>query len=213
MNEFRNEIKWTLAVLVLVGLAVFALWPREPADEPNPNPEPEKRTSAVTQDQRDAAELEACRPGEGSPRGDLAGTEATCLADGESVDLGAMVGDGPTLINVWATWCAPCRAELPALQQYAQRPDGIPVVGVQVDSDQAGGLDLLRELGVHFPVVHDGENRVRAALNAPNVVPTSYVVTSDGRVKRVEPPTPFATPDEVGAAVQRTLGEAGAEGG
>ncbi len=130
----------------------------------------------------------------------------SCLADGRPVDVGAAVAGGPTLINIWAAWCGPCRTELPALQAYATRPGAIRVLGVQVQSDPADGLDLLTELGVHFPNVHDGDGRLRAALKAPNVLPVSYLVTASGEVRRIDPPVAFESPDEVRAAVERTSG-------
>jgi hypothetical protein len=68
------------------------------------------------------------------------------------------------------------------------------------------GLDLLTELGVHFPNVHDGDSRIRAALKAPNVLPISYVVTASGEVRRIDPPVAFESPEEVRAAVERNLG-------
>jgi hypothetical protein len=76
-------------------------------------------------------------------------------------------------------------------------------------SDADDGLRMLDELGVHLPTVHDGDNRIRAALKSPNLWPASYLVTPSGEVRRVDPPTVFKSPDGVRAAVQRTLGDAG----
>lgn len=213
-NDYRNEIRWTIVGVVLVVLAVVALWPRDPdrqaqdtapgAGAPPPAPVAE---GPVDPAKRAAADLEACAPAEGPPPGELEGAVGTCLADGEPADLSAMLGDKPALINVWATWCAPCREELPALQAYSEQSDAIDVVGVQVQSGQAGGLELLTELGVHYPNVQEGDqNRIRRALGTTNVLPASFVVTAGGDVRRVEPPIAFASPDEVREAVRSTLG-------
>lgn len=112
-----------------------------------------------------------------------------------------------TLVNVWATWCPPCRKELPALQAYSEQPGAVRVLGLQVQSSPADGLELLDELGVTFPSVHDRNRRISAALEVPNVLPASYVVTDSGQVRRLAPEV-FESPDEVRAAVQRALGGA-----
>jgi thiol-disulfide isomerase/thioredoxin len=206
LRAYRNEIRWTIVVVLLAVVGIIALWPRgsdRQAEAPAPGPAPAAR--AVDPAQRAAAALQPCPAADGAPP-ELAGVTGSCLADGRPVDVGAAVAGAPTLINVWATWCGPCRTELPALQAYAAQPGAIRVLGVQVQSDPADGLDLLTELGVHFPNVHDGDSRVRAALKAPNVLPVSYVVTASGEVRRIDPPVAFESPEEVRAAVERTLG-------
>ena len=126
-----------------------------------------------------------------------------CLGAPGAVDLGAALAGRPALLNVWASWCAPCRAELPALAEYARRPDAVPVVGIDVQDDSRSALVLLRELGVTLPSVTDPADALRSALALPPALPVSYVVRADGSVVRVDPPTPFTSADEVAAAVER----------
>lgn len=206
VREYRGELRWTLVVLVLAAAGIAALWPRagEQPDEQADAPPPPQAAQPVDPAQRQAANLRPCPSGDGGPA-ELTGVRGTCLADGAPADLGAAVADGPVLVNVWATWCVPCRTELPALQAYAERPDSARVLGVQVMSDEAGGLDLLRELGVEFPNVHDADNDIRAALNVPNVLPVSYLVTEQGEIHRLDPAV-FENPDQVDEAVRRASG-------
>jgi thiol-disulfide isomerase/thioredoxin len=208
LHEFRNEIRWTVVVVVLAVLAGIALWPRDLTPEvAAPGTAPSvSESSPVDPVKRREARLPPCpAPAPTPPRTSLAGASATCMADGAPVDVGAALAGRPTLINVWATWCAPCRRELPALQAYSAQPGAIQVLGVQVLSDQSAGLDLLTKLGVRIPAVYDGNKRVSTALSLPNVLPASYVVTATGEVRRIDPPVVFESPDEVRAAVQRTL--------
>jgi thiol-disulfide isomerase/thioredoxin len=189
----------------LVVAVVVALWPRgngSSPGEPAIGPAPADLSAA-----RARAGLQPCPPPApgASVAGPLAGVRATCLGDGSTVDIGAGLAGRPVLINVWATWCQPCREELPVLQAYSAAPDAIVVLGVQVRSDVAGGLDLLASLGVRFPSVHDADDAVSTALRLPNYLPVSYVVGADGAVRRVDPPTPFSSPDQVRQTVQRYL--------
>ncbi|MFO7193723.1 MULTISPECIES: TlpA disulfide reductase family protein [Thermocrispum] len=157
-------------------------------------------------DAREQAGLPPCPSGSGEPVKKLAGVTATCLADGRKVDVGQMLAGKVTLINVWATWCPPCRDELPVLQEYASSPGAVQVLTVQVDSPPADGLRMLADLGVRLPTVHDGDERygpLRRALSAPNVLPASYVVDRDGTVRLVSNPRVFATVDQVRSAVTR----------
>uniref|UniRef100_UPI00047B8A2F TlpA family protein disulfide reductase n=1 Tax=Saccharomonospora iraqiensis TaxID=52698 RepID=UPI00047B8A2F len=136
----------------------------------------------------------------------LDGVRVTCLGDGAPVAMDAATGGEVTLINVWATWCEPCREELPLLQEYAARPDAARVLLVQVQSSQVDGLDLLDELGVRLPSVHDGEGMrgpVRDALDVPPMLPASYVVGADGEVEFVTEPRLFTSLEQVSGAVER----------
>lgn len=209
VRAFRREIQWTVLVVVLAGLAVVALWPRsqtEQRSEPSSHPAPAP-VRAVDPALRASAQLSPCPSGPGTTPG-LDGATGGCLADGAPVNLAAVTGGQPTLINLWASWCAPCRAELPALQQYSEQPGAVRVVGVQGMSGAADGLDLLRRLGVHLPTLHDGDGRIRAALHGPNTWPSSFVVLPSGEVRPLGPEV-FRSPEQVRAAVDRVRGDSG----
>jgi thiol-disulfide isomerase/thioredoxin len=206
----RSEIVATLLVALLAAVAVFALWPRdrsEPAPDSAARPaatEPAPVSDADLADARAAAGWIPCpEPTGAPPRGPLAGITVPCLGEPGTVDLGAVLAGRPALINVWASWCVPCRDELPALAEYATRPGAVPVLGVDVRDDPRAALALLAELGVALPSVTDPDGAVRAALDVPPALPASYVVDAAGRAARVDPPTPFRTADEVAAAVER----------
>jgi thiol-disulfide isomerase/thioredoxin len=200
----RAEVLSTVVVVALLVLGIVALWPRTADPAPASAQTAPAATDVDLAPLRTAAGLDACPAASGAPAaGPLAGVTVPCLGAPGVVDLGAALAGRPALLNVWASWCAPCRAERPALAEYARRPDAVPVVGIDVQDDSRSALALLRELGVTLPSVTDPADALRSALALPPALPVSYVVRTDGSVVRVDPPTPFASADDVAAAVER----------
>jgi peroxiredoxin len=103
--------------------------------------------------------------------------------DGKTFDVGAEMGN-VLLINVWATWCSPCRFEIPELQalhnKYADR--GFKVIGVSVDE---GGTDAVKqfvdEYKMTYPIVLDPEGHIANVLRT-TVLPTSVIVGRSGQI-------------------------------
>ncbi|HEY7601762.1 MAG TPA: TlpA disulfide reductase family protein [Methylomirabilota bacterium] len=85
------------------------------------------------------------------------------------------------VLNFWATWCAPCRDEMPALQGLAQElgPEGLAVVGVNVKEPPAKVEAFVREHGLRFPVLLDADGRAGQAYQV-FALPATFVVDRRG---------------------------------
>jgi len=94
----------------------------------------------------------------------------------------------PVLINYWASWCGPCREEMPVLGQFAaaQEPGGIEVVGIALD-DEAPARAFLAEVPVPFRVVREAPGVQDSSVRLGNklgVLPYSVLVAADGKLVR-----------------------------
>jgi thiol-disulfide isomerase/thioredoxin len=191
--------KWALAVAVLLLAAIVAFLPR--------GGDKQVKITADLGPARARAALAACPHGTGEVK-QLSGVSVPCLGDGSTADLGTALAGRATLVNIWATWCVPCKTELPVLAAYAAQAGAAGVLEVQVASSAVDGLSLLTSLGVHLPSVFDGEGPtgpVRTALKVPPTLPASYVVTADGQVRFISTPRVFDNTGQVRAAVEDGL--------
>jgi cytochrome c biogenesis protein CcmG, thiol:disulfide interchange protein DsbE len=132
---------------------------------------------------------------------------ATVSLEGDSVSLAGLRGK-VTLLNVWATWCHPCRAEIPELQAIHQRyrASGLELIGVSVDTD---GTDdairaFMRDFNMTFPVWRDPDDRISAQYFIVGV-PATFLIDKAGvlRWRKTGPIAPNDT--SLAAAITRAL--------
>ena len=101
---------------------------------------------------------------------------------GDTVSLGRLRGR-PVLLNIWATWCAPCRIEIPYLEQlHAEHGGaGLEVIGVSIDSrgEEEKIGEFAREMGMTYPIWFDPDQRVTSVMLSFGV-PASYLIGRDG---------------------------------
>ena len=96
----------------------------------------------------------------------------------------AKLKNRPVLINFWATWCEPCREEMPGLQRLAERwrDKDLAVITVAVADNRKQAEDFLWEIGVTLPVIHDPAQGLNRPWGA-RVIPTTIILDRRHRIR------------------------------
>jgi peroxiredoxin len=93
------------------------------------------------------------------------------------------------ILNFWASWCAPCRAEMPSFQRAHEQytSDGLVILGVNQTfmDDIDAAREFANELGLKFPLVRDDSGNVSSAAFDVRVLPTTVIVNPDGSIESV----------------------------
>lgn len=103
--------------------------------------------------------------------------------DGDVVSLEDLKGQ-VVMINFWATWCVPCRQEMPHLEALHQRYNslGFTLLGVNVEDDPEGATKFLKDTPVSFPILYDPKNGVSKLYDVV-AMPTTVLVGRDGTMR------------------------------
>ena len=128
--------------------------------------------------------------------------------DGQTITLSDLRGS-PVLVNVWASWCGPCRAEMPAMQRLYERYQGqgfvILAVNATNQDSQANALAFAQELGLTFPILWDTHGDV-TKLYQVNAMPSSFFIDETGIIQEVVIGGPMAEALLI-TRVEQLLGE------
>lgn len=116
------------------------------------------------------------------PAPDIAGT----TLDGKEFRLADLRGS-ITVLNVWASWCAPCRAEAPILEKVwlAEQDNGVAFVGLDTRDSDPAALSFIRRFGITYPNVIDRDGALQLRFSdtlPPQAIPSTIVIDAQGRV-------------------------------
>ncbi len=101
---------------------------------------------------------------------------------GKNIRLSELKGE-IVLVNFWASWCGPCRKELPAFEKLYQKykPLGVTILAVNVDDDPAKADELLAEVNISYPVLYDTDQKI-SELYKVSAMPSTYFINRDGEL-------------------------------
>lgn len=112
---------------------------------------------------------------------------AVDLATNDTISLYKQYRGQVTLVNIWATWCEPCKKEIPALDSLyrALAPEGLHIAAVSIDKAPAAEvMAFMKEFNVAFDVLHDQEGTIQQIYQTTGV-PESFLIGRDGRIIRI----------------------------
>ncbi len=125
----------------------------------------------------------ALLPSDGSANSRAAAPDFTVTTfDGERLTLGELAGKA-VVLNFWASWCTPCRAEMPYFERTyrAFRERGVVFVGLAIQDDPESSRAFLRELGITYPNGPDEGNDIAVRYQVTGL-PTTVFITRDGKL-------------------------------
>jgi thiol-disulfide isomerase/thioredoxin len=122
----------------------------------------------------------------GDPTGDEAPDFAVDLIAGGRFRLSDhLATDGrPVILNLWASWCGPCREEMPALDAVSFANLEVFLIGVAVDDDPTAARNFAAEIGVSYALAVDEDESVGARYPSPGL-PATFFIDRDGQVVRI----------------------------
>lgn len=132
------------------------------------------------------------------------------IASGDSVRLSDYEGE-VVLLNLWATWCAPCRQEMPSMERLYHElgPEGLKIVAVSVDPTRRVVHEFVDEFGLTFDILHDQSQRVDVTYQTTGL-PESFVIDRHGIIVKKTYQMEWDHPAQV-AFLRGLLGTDGSE--
>lgn len=172
MNARNTIRRWMIVTLALLALSITACAPRrQTSDAP-----------ALPANLAEASVANIDNSNHGLDVGQLAPDFILKYGDGKKVKLSDLRGQ-PVMINFWATWCAPCKAEMPAIVDAyeARKEAGLVVLGVNAEETAQQAAKFMQQYAMQFPVVLDSRGEIQQ-LYMVRGLPTSIFIDPDGRI-------------------------------
>jgi peroxiredoxin len=177
-------LKKAIIIVILAGMLGYTIY-HFTADSGDPDLKDMAQQTAdntIISPPKDG-ETPSLSDGEGLDKGDKAPDFELTTLDGEKVKLSDYKGE-KVLLNFWATWCPPCRAEMPDMQKLHDKHDDVNILAVNLSGTESGEekiRDFIDELDLSFTIPLDTEMEISQMYEVV-AYPTTYMIDSDGRI-------------------------------
>jgi peroxiredoxin len=180
-NQALRYVAMAVTVVALLAISIPFVWQHsveaEPSTAAGPAVTPVASHDALEAPANDAACMADAKP---------ANMDFTFKdLDGKEVPLASFKGK-VVLLNFWATWCGPCKAEIPGfVELQAKYKDKLTVVGLSVDDPADKARAFATEYKINYPILlGDGDEKVQDAYGPIWGIPASFIISKDGKVCR-----------------------------
>lgn len=170
-------------ILIIIGLLGWAVYDfANSGDETTGKEDSDTSEDKITSPPKKGTDKVKKSDMEGIEKGELAPDFELETLEGETVHLSDYRGEN-VIVNFWATWCPPCRAEIPDLKKlYKNKEVVILAVNLSETEENEGKIgDFVEKFGMGFPVLMDANSDVANNYQV-QAYPTSYMIDSDGRI-------------------------------
>jgi peroxiredoxin len=184
-NQTLRYVAMAVTVMALLAISIPFVWQHSVEAEPSLAGDLASAVTPVASHEAGAAEAPtkdgACMPDAKPANFDFTFKDL----DGKDVPLSSFKGK-VVLLNFWATWCGPCKAEIPGfVELQAKYKDKLTVVGLSVDDPADKARAFANEYKINYPVLlADGREEVQDAYGPIWGIPASFIISKDGRVCR-----------------------------
>ncbi len=175
------KIRWAIATFGVIALAALTITTQMPwLTQPHPEMVPQEAPIVGASASNNAEPTLSC-PADAKP----ANLDFTMKdVDGKDVSLQSYKGK-VILLDFWATWCGPCKVEIPHFIEFQQKygPKGLQVVGISVDDPVDKLAPYVKEMGMNYPVLQGlGHDAVQDAYGPILGIPVSVMISRDGKI-------------------------------
>jgi len=170
-----------VTAVALLAISIPFVWkPEDKVDAASPTP---AQVTPAASHESSSAETPACMADAKPANWDFKFKNL----EGKEVPLASFKNTGKVvLLNFWATWCGPCKAEIPGFVELQQKyKDKLTIIGLSVDDTAALAKQYADELKVNYPILlGEGREDVQDAYGPIWGLPSSFIISKDGRVCR-----------------------------
>ncbi|WP_164668841.1 TlpA family protein disulfide reductase [Virgibacillus doumboii] len=174
-------MKKLIFIVIILGMFAWAVY--DFASSTDNTAETSKNEATASEGQGEASGDVDKTDTVGLNIGDTAPDFQLTTLNGEKVKLSDYRG-GPVMLNFWATWCPPCRAEMPDMEKFHQNKD-VTILAVNLTKTESGigdVTDFVNEFDLTFPILMDEQVEVAATYQI-QPIPTTYMIDPDGVIR------------------------------